>query len=281
MKYSLVAIDVDGTLLGPDHRIVDGAADAIRQARAAGLRTVLATGRSYDETIDYHRQLSLTPPLEPIVLVGGALVAEPDTGRTLYQKPLPLADAGEFADALAEKGCAAMALVDKWRYGFDYLLMEAGDVTVARRDWLAKTGAKVKTVKRFADVADAPELLRVSAVTCGDRAGEMAAELQDAFKGRLNVHAIVAPNYGVTVVEAFAAGASKFTALRYVAQAYRLGAGSIVAIGDDVNDLAMIRQAGLGAAMPHAPAEVKQAADVVASDGLGSFLLDLVAGKFD
>lgn len=281
MRYSLVAIDVDGTLLGPDHRLDGAAVDAIRQARAAGVRTVLATGRSYDETIDIWRRLALDGPYEPMVLVGGALVTEPDTGRTLYQKPLPLADACEFADALVEAGYTPMALVDKWRYGFDYLLMDAADVSAARRDWLDKTGAEVRTVSNFADVPDGPELLRVSAVAGQEDANALATRLGEAFRGRLNIHAILAPNYGVTAVEAFAYSASKFTALRYVAQAWRLGPGSIASIGDDVNDLAMIRQAALGAAMPNAPDEVVAAADVVASDGLSGFLLDLTAGKFN
>jgi Cof subfamily protein (haloacid dehalogenase superfamily) len=280
MKHRLVAIDVDGTLLGTDHDLVAGAADAIAAARRAGMQVVLATGRTYAETVPLWRRLAVSPPFEPMVLIGGALVSEPDTGRTLYHKPMKLELAARFADAVADAGYAAMAIVDPWRHGWDYLLCETGDVHAVRRDWLSKIHAKVRRVGRLREAADMPDPLRVNVVAEPDKAGPLAAELSRRFNGELNVHAIVAPNYNVTIVEAFAIGADKHSALRYVAQAHRLGAGQTVAIGDDVNDLTMIRGAGLGVAMAHAPDEVRAAADIVV-DSLPDFLGRLVAGEFD
>ena len=116
----------------------------------------------------------------------------------------------------------------------------------------------------------------------------MAEELSSEFAGQLNVHAILAPNYGVTIVEAHAVGADKMTALRYVAQPMRAGAGLIVAVGDDVNDMPMVRGAGLGAAMGSAPEALKAVADVIVGDGSGNgragladFIRRLVAGEYD
>ena len=89
---------------------------------------------------------------------------------------------------------------------------------------------------------------------------ELAERLQRDFEGRLNVHAIVAPNYAVTIVEAFAAGADKLAGVTYVAQARRIPPSGIVAVGDDVNDIPMVRGAGLGVAMPHATDELARIA---------------------
>ena len=66
---------------------------------------------------------------------------------------------------------------------------------------------------------------------------------------------------------ALPAGVDKFAALRYIAQGYRIPAGRIAAIGDDVNDLGMIKAAGLGAAMPDAAPSVRDAADRTAEGG--------------
>lgn len=281
MRYRLLGIDIDGTLLGPDHQLVDGVAEAISGARAAGVVVVLATGRSYAEAIPIWRDLHLQPPFDPLLLVGGSLVSEPDTGRTLYQKSIDLSLAGEFADALGQAGYAAMALVDRWRFGWDYLLCETGDVHEAEARWLTKTGAKVRRARSLADVADMPPPLRVSAVLDPDKAGPLAESLAEQFADKLNVHAIVAPNYEVTIVEAFAKGVDKLSALTYIGQARRIPVAAMAAIGDDVNDVQMLRGVGLGAAVPNAVGAALDVADHIASDGVVQFVRQLVDGRFD
>ncbi len=60
--------------------------------------------------------------------------------------------------------------------------------------------------------------------------------------------------------------ASKWTAIRYLAKLWRIEPQEICAVGDDVNDIPMIRHAGLGVAMGHAGAEVLTAADLITGD---------------
>jgi hydroxymethylpyrimidine pyrophosphatase-like HAD family hydrolase len=124
-----------------------------------------------------------------------------------------------------------------------------------------------------------PEPLRVSTVVDEEQAEALAAALAERFRGRLGVHAIRAPNYDVTIVEAFRAGVDKAAGVRYVAQAYGIGPGAVAAVGDDVNDLELLRLAGLSAAMPHAPEAVRAAADVVVGPSVGAFVRSLAAGE--
>ena len=72
MEYELLAVDVDGTLVGPDSVVPADVVDALAAAEQAGLRVCLATGRSYVETHPIWRQLRLRGPFEPLVVVGGA-----------------------------------------------------------------------------------------------------------------------------------------------------------------------------------------------------------------
>lgn len=281
MKYGLLGIDVDGTLLGPDHQVARSTGEAIGAARAKGLRVCLATGRSYRETMPIWRRIPWTAPLEPMILIGGALVSEPDTARTLYQRSIPRELACEFADALGEAGYAAMAIVDAWRCGWDYLLCETGDVHAAHRDWLDKMEVKFRRVRRLGDVRDLPNPLRINVVADPPAARTLVAQMTRRFDGRLNIHAIEAPNYDVTIVEGFAPDADKWNALKYVGQGYRIPTARIAAVGDDVNDLAMVSGAGLGAAMADSPSELLDAADRVITDGLADFIGRLVDGDFD
>jgi len=281
MKYGLVAIDVDGTLVNPDQTVSPEVVDAIAEAEAAGIGVCLATGRSYAETMPVWRQLRLRGPYEPVVLIGGALVAEPDTGRTLYQRTMPRALACEFADALIEAGYSAMAIVDPWRHGVDYFFAESRDVEQAAGRWFDRMNVKVRRVGRLSEAPDMPNPLRVSAVVDPAVAPQLAQRLAQQFDGRLNVQSILAPNYGLTIVEAFVSSASKLAGVIYVAQARKLGPGQIAAVGDDINDLSMIRGVGLGVAMPQAPQSVRAAARHVAQGGLAKFIRDLAAGKFE
>ena len=83
----------------------------------------------------------------------------------------------------------------------------------------------------------------------------------------------------MTIVEALSAGADKFAALRYVAQGKRIAPSQIVAVGDDVNDITMVRGAGLGAAMPGSAGPLAEAADYQITTSLGEFIDALVAGE--
>jgi 5-amino-6-(5-phospho-D-ribitylamino)uracil phosphatase len=60
--------------------------------------------------------------------------------------------------------------------------------------------------------------------------------------------------------------ASKWTAILYLAKLWDIEPREICAVGDDVNDIAMIRHAGLGVAMGHTRADVLTAADLITGD---------------
>jgi hypothetical protein len=59
------------------------------------------------------------------------------------------------------------------------------------------------------------------------------------------------------------AGVTKWSGVTAVAAAWGIAAAEICAVGDDVNDLPMVRNAGLGVAMGNAVADVQAAADHV------------------
>jgi 5-amino-6-(5-phospho-D-ribitylamino)uracil phosphatase len=280
-KYKFLAIDIDGTLIGPDQIVPEETREAIAAADRAGLRICLATGRSLKESLPIWRQLPLRAPFEPMVTIGGAMVCEPDTGRTLYQRTIPREIAMDFCDDLMREGYPAMAFVDGWRHGVDYFCAENGHAEEAHRLWFAKMDVRIRRVHRLRDAPDLPAPARISTVAPPEAADGLAQRLSERFRGRLTVHAILAPNYHVTIVEAFSPEADKFRAVVYLAQSRRVPASAIAVVGDDVNDLPMIRGAGLGVTLPHGRPAVLREADHLAADGLAAFIRQLVAGRFD
>jgi hydroxymethylpyrimidine pyrophosphatase-like HAD family hydrolase len=82
------------------------------------------------------------------------------------------------------------------------------------------------------------------------------------------------------VLEIFDPAVNKWEGVKLVAQRHGVAEHEIIAIGDDVNDLPMIRHAGLGVAMGNARPEVREVAKRVigtnADEGLAEFLEELV-----
>ena len=48
----VIASDMDGTLLGDNHKVAPETVEAIREAQAAGIRFMIATGRSYNGAME-------------------------------------------------------------------------------------------------------------------------------------------------------------------------------------------------------------------------------------
>jgi 5-amino-6-(5-phospho-D-ribitylamino)uracil phosphatase len=283
-RFRLLAIDVDGTLLGPDHRISDRTGDAVRSAKQAGLTVCLCTGRSVVETRAVWEECRLPGPADPMICIAGALVCEPDTSRTLHIEPMDRDAAVLASDAVRRAGLSTVALVDSWRWGLDYILVEGDDAAFVRSKWLDRHPCRVRTVSSLADVPDLPEVLRLTVLTQAAAAERNTALVRECVDGRLKVELIYAPNNQVHVIECFGLRASKWAGVQYVAQGLRIPAADVAAVGDDVNDLSMLTHAGLGVAMGNAPPAVKAVAKHVTGpndkDGLAEFIEQMLDGKF-
>ena len=255
---ALLAVDIDGTLVNGG---VMQPADvrALHRAAAAGIRVCLCTGRSWTETKPVWEALALPGPHMPVICVGGAVVVEPGTGRSLYSRPFERAVARDLTNAMLGLGLPAMALVDAWREGFDYYMLGQYDEIPAYRKFFGQQTAAIRRLDHFnGDPFARP--LRISILEQPERTEEVLEVLRKQFGGAAELHAICAPNYGVHIVECFASGTTKFSALTYVGQGFRLGSAAIAAIGDDHNDISMLAGVAASAAPADSPPAVLAAA---------------------
>lgn len=268
LAYRLLAVDVDGTLVhgGPP---AESDAAALRRAAEAGMIVCLCTGRSWPEVRDVWARLALPPPRAPVVCVGGALVVEPDSGRTLYSRAFDRDTAADLADALRGMGYPVMALVDGWREPFDYYLLGDWRGEPLYERFFARRPSRIREADRLPRTGGVRPL-RISVLDGADGAAETVAAIRRRFPGRVEAQAIHLPRTGVHIAEAFAGGAHKLSALVYVGQGCRVAPAAMAAIGDDLNDLAMLEGAGVSAAPADAPEPLRRAADrVVAPRGCG------------
>src|SRR5688500_20225360 len=142
------------------------------------------------------------------------------------------------------------------------------------------TSAKVHPVARLSGYAH-EHTLRLGIVAEPAQVKQVHEELEQTFGERIFCLRIFVPQAGVEVLEIFDPAVNKWEGILHVARLHGVEPEQIIAIGDDVNDLPMLTQAGLGVAMGNARDEIKSAAKRVigsnADEGLAVFLEELVA----
>lgn len=255
--WQIIACDLDGTLIGWNHKINERDLEALRQARAAGIHVAICTGRNSRECA------GITGVLEPDglgVFVNGAMICGMADGRAVHSTTLPDGLANETVDFFGSRGHAVMGLVDEPATRMpEYFLTEHAPPHQATVDWLAYNRVHARTVTEIPEAFRA-RVVRLGVVVNVSQAAELHAVLHRRFGSRLATHSIYSPHYDCQIIEAFDPGVNKWSGLLLLAERMGVSPEHILAVGDDVNDLAMLRGAKLSFAMGDAAEEVKKAA---------------------
>lgn len=276
-EYRMIAIDLDGTLLSPGGHVTPRAKAAVHQALAAGLLVCFATGRNWTES---RMVLDAVDHYATAVFVGGAMVIDTHQRVTLHRTMMRPGLAAEICGFLEGAGHAVLALQDTGTAGVDYLV--SGDLPLNEPTalWMEVTNAVVHRVPRLGSY---PHLhtVRVGIVATTEQLGSVREQMIARFGDRIVSQNLSVPAAGVEVMEVFDPAVNKWEGVMHVAHRHQIAPEQIIAIGDDVNDIPMIRNAGLGVAMGNAKPEVKAVAKrIIGSnreEGLAVFLEELIA----
>ena len=253
MPIGLIALDIDGTLIGDDLAIGPDTVAAIAAARGQGVLVTLVTGRMVSSALRFARQLGLDAPL---VGYQGALIREMRTdgldrpGRLLVHTPLPAAVARDIVAWTREHG------LDPHINHLERFILRADDPRAA--DYSAFMGARAELVEDLAGSIVHP-VTKVLAVGEPPFPTELAPIARVRFASVADV-TISHPRF----LEFVAPGVSKGRAVRWLARRLRVALGATLAIGDQWNDIEMLAEVGHGTAMPTAPAEVRAVARYIA-----------------
>lgn len=272
LPYDLLAIDLDRTLLDNQHRLPERNREALHAAHDAGLRVVVCTGRSFTETRPILDAIGLE--LDAAITVGGALLSDVASGRTIESRPIPVETALAAARWLRERGYTVLWLYDASVAGFDGYLIDADRRHEAVQRWLDITPCRMRCTDTLPDDGRAP--LRITVVDDMDVLDKVAGAFRRAFDHRMTNNVIRVPMYNFTVLEAFDAAVDKWYGICRLCRRWRIDPSRTVAVGDDVNDLPMIRQAGLGVAVGNANPAVLSVADRVVATNEACGVAELI-----
>jgi hydroxymethylpyrimidine pyrophosphatase-like HAD family hydrolase len=237
----LILVDLDGTLVGVNHKVSPRNAAALVRATEAGARVVVATGRP-------------VRLLEPIRESLGHSIALCYNGAIV----LDLAS-GEVLEAHLLDGSVFRRAVESVRArGLEFIVAVEGMPDVGIRGELGfREGYAMPrgTLAEITDLGVVKGLIRAT----GDQFGEIWDAFSNEFPDELEV-----TRSGIEgLIEISRAGVSKGGIIDELARGWGIDPADAIAFGDMPNDLEMFRWAGRSVAMDNAEPEVKLAATEV------------------
>ncbi len=276
-KCRLLAIDLDGTLLDAAHQVPADNRAALHRAHDAGIKIVLCTGRSFTETRRILDQIGLD--LDATVSVFGALVTDVRTGRTISRVQMDPNLAREASAWFHTRGYPVMWLTDPEEVGTDGYIIAGPNRHPAVDGWKQRTPCVVDEVDEIPETAGLP--LRLSIIDDGPILESLSPMLSQAFDGRLTHNVLHVPPYNLSLIETFRAGINKWVAVHNLCQRWNIDPAQTAAVGDDVNDLDMVRSAGLGVAMANAKPALKDVADRITDNNVDCGVARLIGELLD
>ena len=255
-NIKLLVIDIDGTLLNPQGEITPYTRTTVLAAQKAGIVVTLATARRYCNTAPVAHDLGL---IGPIIVYDGALIVQYPQGNILYSRPLQAAIAQQAVDLLVQHKVQPVVHPD------DGLVEE---VWTGPPDldnlWLdAYFAAYPDRMRRmpYANLCTGhPDPRRVVTFT-SEEAVQGLIPAVAALPCSWN--SIKRGSYGSAELVVMHQGCSKASGVAALAQSLGIAMQEVMAVGDNNNDIEMLRAVGWGVAMGQAPINVQAAANAV------------------
>jgi hypothetical protein len=252
LPVKLIAIDIDGTLLPSTGTIVSPRnCQALLNAEAAGIKIVIATGR---------RQAYATPLIEPtglkpdtLFITSNGTVTRTLGGDRIDRFFLPVQTARELCPVLRQFGGTTVFTFD--REGTGELVLESlpqlhsriSAWVDANRPWIEE----IQPLERAFDQNDAP----VQGMVCGTVSAMREAETwleSSLLSSKIELHRTEYPIRDLAILDILPPGCSKGVALRRLAESRSIDPAEIMALGDNFNDLEMLRFSGQPVVMANA-----------------------------
>jgi len=244
----LIAIDMDGTLLDPAHRITPRVKQAISRAREQGVQVVLASGRPISGLAPFLRELEIGNDTDYCIACNGAVVQSVGSGQKVVEFPLSYDDFVFCEQVSRDLGVHFQALDGKRLYTTN---CDISPYTVLD----SHLSHVPLSYRRTEDIDPATVFVKLMLIDTPEILDAAIARLPSALTDRFAVLKS-APFF----LEVFDHRAGKGPSLKRLAEHLGIAAENVMAIGDQENDLTMLQYAGTSVAMGNAIDAVKRTA---------------------
>ena len=254
MKFKVIILDVDGTLFSSEKEILPETKKALFKAQNKGIKVVLASGRPTSGLVAIGNELELKKYHGLFISYNGSKVVDAKTMETLFNEPLSVSEAKAVLEHM--KNFEVKPMIDKDRHMhvnnvYDPMIKYKGvDVNIIEYE---ARGANYLLCEQddLAEFLDYEVNKILTAATPAYLEANYEA-MMDPFKDTLNC-VFTAPFY----FEFTAKGIDKAKAIDTVLKPMGYKPSEMIAFGDGMNDLSMLKYVGVAVAMENAVDEVK------------------------
>jgi Cof subfamily protein (haloacid dehalogenase superfamily) len=253
-EIRLLVLDIDGTIAGQSNTVRPPVIAAIQAAQAQGIQVAIATGRMYRSAQRFHQMIGSTLPL---ISYQGAWIQDPADQKRYRHTPVPQVHAERLIDFFEQP--ALRSQISLHFYIDDQLYVrEVNPETEAYSQRSGITPIAVGDL-RSTFPQQPTKVLAMSDDT------NLIAQVSEQLRSQTDPQELYLTTSVATFLEATHPSANKGTAVQYLAEeVLGLQAHQVMTVGDNCNDLEMLKYAGIGVAMGDAPNSVKAIADWIA-----------------
>ncbi len=262
MKYKILAMDMDDTLLKNDLSISLKTKEALKKAKEKGLIIVLASGRPTSAMDSFAKELDLHKGEGYIISYNGAFVKNCVTDETIFKQSLSKEYLHEIYDLSKEHNVYLHTYLD------DFIVTDNNNKYTEIESKL--TNISIKVVDNLKEYVNG-EVIKAIALEEPNYLKEVRKKVETKVGDKMSV-TISKPYF----LEFMDKGVDKGKALELLAKKINVDINKVVAVGDSYNDLTMIQAAGLGVAMGNANEDVKKAATIIVKDNENDGIAELI-----
>ncbi|MEA9390540.1 pyridoxal phosphatase [Acerihabitans sp. TG2] len=273
MTYRVIALDLDGTLLNQQKRILPESLKALADARAAGIKVVVVTGRHHVAIHPFYQALQLDTPA---ICCNGTYLYNYQDKKVITANPLEKKQTKRVLELLKEFDIHGLIYVD------DAMIYEQPS------DHVIRSLAWAQTLPE----AQRPNLLQVESLLDAAQQSQCIWKFATSYPDIPTLRTFastVEQEMGLSCewswhdqVDITQTGNSKGKLLQHWVESEGLSMAQVVAFGDNFNDLSMLEAAGLGVAMGNSDDAIKARANVTIGDNetpsIADFLYQRILG---
>lgn len=263
--YKAVFLDLDGTLLDDEKNISKENKDAIEYAKQKGVYVCLCSGRQKDAVKNFKEMANSS---RYIICSNGAQIYDCDNNEELFSCTIDK----EICEILAK-----FVLENKY-----YIRIENSYTRyINSKDFFVKYEIILEDENELFKIIDEDKTIQV---TIGAKNEEEIHKVIN-FVNSLNRKDIKIENVfpagigNIWVANIINTNTSKGNAIQGLCKYLKIDINDVIAIGDDSNDISMIKNVGLGVAMENAGDDVKRVAKEVTKNNNQNGVAEIINAK--